>query len=166
MDNEHLTQRQKKYVELRLQGLDPWDAAKTLGYKNTAQTATTNESLPKIITALSAAKARQMLQPASMSVPAVQVPIVPQTVPSAPVPAANQPIDLRNTWAPQPIPLVTPLSRSELVSALTNVVRDLDQPLQSRILASKLLCDLSGWLDPSKRQGDVFIRLGEEEKNL
>jgi hypothetical protein len=175
-----LSKRQKKYVESRINGATPTDAARIAGYTANASCSSIRlEKNENVQLALATQKARQLV----VSVKTVDV-LPPDHDPvstTSGTPKSHQNAgkcpSLSKSTAIVPavssqvcviprFPLIEPVDRDELLSILSNILRDQQEVLSHRLLAAKIISDLRGFLDPTKRQGDVFVTLGEVEKNL
>jgi hypothetical protein len=175
-----LSAKQKIYVEHRLNGFTPIDAAKAAGYlTNPSCSSIRLEAADNIKLALATQKARQLV----VSVKTVDV-LPPDHDPvstTSGTPKSHQNAgkcaSLSKSTAIVPavsssvcviprFPLIEPVDREELLSILSNILRDQQEILSHRLLAAKIISDLQGFLDPAKRAGDVFVTLGEVEKNL
>jgi len=172
-----LSKRQKIYVEERLAGFAPTLSARAAGYTANATSAGKRlEVNPNVQFALSTQKARQLVH-------TVKVDVLPPDPVSDPSnasktqPSAGNTASLSKSGPIVPevstqvfvvprFPFIKPVDREELLSILSNILRDQTEVLSHRILAAKIISDLQGFLDPSKRAGDVFVTLGEVEKNL
>ena len=147
IDNKRLTYRQQKYASLRAKGFSRLECAKACGYSQTSLNSLRLEQNVKVLAYVEAE--RQRLKADNVT-------------PSMPVEIMCP----GDTYVPRKISLCEPVSRAELLSAMSNIVRSVDMPLTSRILAAKLMSDLQGWLEPNQRQTDIVIKLGVDEEKL
>ena len=172
-----LSARQKTYVEYRLGGATPIEAARLAGYTtNPSCSSIRLESADNIKLALATQKARQIVKTVEIDV--IPPPPVSDTAdtltlhqnagkcPTLSKSTAIVPAVSSQVCVIPRFPLIEPVDRDELLSILSNILRDQQEVLSHRLLAAKIISDLQGFLDPAKRQGDVFVSLGEVEKNL
>jgi hypothetical protein len=147
VDNKRLTWRQQKYASLRAKGFSRLECAKAVGYSQTSLCSLRNEQNVKVLAYIEAERQRLKTDNETPSMPTeIMCP--------------------GDTYVPRKISLCEPVSRAELLSAMSNIVRNENMALTSRILAAKLMSDLQGWLEPNQRQNDVVIKLGADEEKL
>ena len=133
-----LTPQQKNYVELRLSGIAPTEAATTAGYKHARIAACKLEKTPMVATALISAV--NALQPC---IPKIS------RIPTAPK-----------------IPETEIMTLEELCWFLSEMVRELSYPPQVRLAAGKILSDVRQFGNPNQPQTGISLNLGVEEKKL
>lgn len=134
-----LTKRQQAYVQLRLSGEAAEVAARKVGYRFPAVTGCKLDKNPRVLAAL-----RSVGTGSAVTVVKNFSTIV----------------------ATQKIPLVEPLSREEMQSYLSSLVREPQLTDQVRILACKLLADLLGFNNPTQQSASISLNIGTVEKNL
>ena len=145
--DKKLTYKQQKYASLRAKGFSRLESAKACGYTQASINSFRLESNLKVQAYIETERQRLI---ADGSTPALPTEIM------AP----------GDTYIPKKISLCEPVSRAELLSAMSNIVRNEQMALTSRILAAKLMSDLQGWLEPNQRQTDIVIKLGVDEEKL
>jgi len=158
-----LSSKQRVYVERRVAGLSPIDAAQAAGYGSPRVDCWKLERSKKIIEACAVSLMRAQPQTEALvttkpanSLEAALVSKLPAVV-AVPVAASS--------WVPPKIPLVEPVTRAELVAGLSSMFRDADKSDPHRLLAAKILNDLHGWEDKSPGTPTV-INLGAVEEKL